>query len=102
MRYNKHLHRVQPHRRVCIHFLPTHRLVLHTMTPQPTTVQSPDAGAIIVNDPDAFAIFLERVRPVIEFLEAEKNKLPPQLCALLDSDTESDLTPSEVTQLLKQ
>lgn len=50
----------------------------------------------------AFADFLERIKPVIEYVEAHKATLPPPLRTLVESDAECDLTPSEVMQLLKQ
>lgn len=69
---------------------------------QSATPSLPNPGFVSANEMLAFADFLERIKPVIEYVEAYKATLPPPLRTLVESDAECDLTPSEVMQLLKQ
>ncbi|KAI0745167.1 hypothetical protein C8Q76DRAFT_688346 [Earliella scabrosa] len=67
-------------------------------------MQSLEPDVLLSSELSALADFLQRIQPVIDYLEAEKNTLPPRLRALLESDSEAecDLSPSEVTALLRQ
>ncbi len=69
---------------------------------QSATPSLPNPGFVSANEMLAFADFLERIKPVIEYDKAHKATLPPPLRTLVESDAECDLTPSEVMQLLKQ
>ncbi|KAI0744030.1 hypothetical protein C8Q80DRAFT_1272631 [Daedaleopsis nitida] len=67
-----------------------------------TIVQSGSPVVVSTDDLRAFSEFFQRVRPVIEYLEREKGKLPPQLRVLLETNADCELTPSEVTRLLEE
>ena len=68
------------------------------------TMQALEPDVLLPSELSALADFLQRIQPVIDYLEAEKDTLPPRLRALLESDSEAEceLSPSEVTALLRQ